>query len=117
MGFDSIRLPEGYKFTHDRGTDSYVGRIHKDGGLTITTDSGAGAGELVRLQDRSTYRWFRQIQIGGHLAYLAMHRNPDKKILMLTYQRTPVNFKAEIHSDADIAEFIAILSTYELPDK
>jgi hypothetical protein len=46
-----------------------------------------------------------------------MHRNPDKKILMLTYQRTPVNFKAEIHSDADIAEFIAILSTYELPDK
>ena len=97
------------------GLDSYLGTIHKDGGLTIQVDSGLGAAPLRR--DKEKYSWFREIQLGGHHADLAMGGTPAKRVLFLFYPSVSVIFIAEIHSDADIAEFIALLSTYVPSDK
>ncbi len=110
LGLDSIRLPEGYTFKHHPGTDSYVGTIQKADGLTISMDSGLGATPLQR--DKDKFSWFREIQFGGTHVHLAMGGTPDKRILFLFYPSVSVIFSAEIHSEADIAEFMALLSTY-----
>jgi hypothetical protein len=115
LGFDSIRLPEGYTFKHNMGTDSYVGTIRKDGGLVISVDSGLGVTPLQ--PNKSQYRWFREIQLGGSRAHLAMGGADAKKVLFLLFPSVGVIFIAEVHSEADIAEFIAILSTYVPSDE
>jgi|GEM_PF-3682676 len=114
LGLDSIRLPDGYTFDHHNGTDSYVGTIQKPGGLTIHMDSGLGAVPLHR--DKEKFAWYREIQIGGQPAELAMGGTPERRHLLLFYPSTWVLFSTEIHSEADIAEFIALLSTY-VPSK
>lgn len=110
-GFDTIRLPEGYTFQHGVGTDSYLGRIQKRGGLTIHVDTGIGVEPLRRADRMDRYVWLREVQLGGHRADLAMLDTSGKRHLALYYPLR-VLFTAEIQSDADIAEFIAILSTY-----
>ncbi|HSK72539.1 MAG TPA: hypothetical protein VK892_12620 [Pyrinomonadaceae bacterium] len=106
-----IKLLDGYVHVPLRGIDSWVGRIKKEGRLTITYDIGYLAGEYVNhcLWDNSCL-WYKEQQFNGGLVKIALGSN---EAIYATFPKTYANFYAEVKTQEDIAEFLLIIMTYD----
>jgi hypothetical protein len=106
-----IRLLTGYVHIQDRGIDTRVGRIRKEGGLDIRYDIGPLAGEYVnRCLSNNTCLWYKEQQLRGGLVKVAL-RNDG--IIFATFPTTTANFYALVRSQEDIADFLLMILTYD----
>ncbi len=106
-----IKLLAGYVHMKERGIDTWVGRIKKEGGLDILYDIGPLAGEYVNrcLRDQSCV-WYKEQQLKGGLVKIALAS--DGRIIA-TFPKTTANFSAEVKSQEDIADFLIMILTYD----
>jgi hypothetical protein len=106
-----IRLLSGYVHTPERGIDSIVGRIKKEGGLDIRYDIGVLAGEYVNHCVRNnTCTWYKEQQLNAGLVKIAL-RNDN--VIVATFPRTVANFYAKVNSQEDIADFLLMILTFD----
>src|SRR5262245_10050447 len=121
-GQGAFTLPEG--FTHERtGTaDSHRGVLRrKADGFQINVDVGIGAGTHMHegLQADSSY--FRSHTVNGLSALTGIESKDGRKTITTTITdlkaKKPVvaNFWATIRSEADVADFLMIVSTFTPP--
>jgi hypothetical protein len=106
-----IKLLDGYVHIQERGIDTWVGRIKKEGGLDILYDIGRLAGEYVRfcLIDQSCV-WYKEQQLKGGLVKIALTKDGE---IIATFPKTTANFIAEVKSQEDIADFLIMILTYD----
>jgi hypothetical protein len=106
-----IKLLDGYVHIQERGIDTWVGRIKKEGGLDILYDIGRLAGEYVNHCVRdNTCVWYKEQQLKGGLVKIALTK--DER-LIATFPKTTANFIAEVKSQEDIADFLIMILTYD----
>jgi cyclophilin family peptidyl-prolyl cis-trans isomerase len=100
-----LLLP-GYTHVPERGTDSWVGYIRKDGAdLRIGYDVGGMAGNKADGLEGSKTQL-----INGHRAHLVMLRGG---YLIVTFDRDSANFEAyPIRTQGDLTDVMLMLSTY-----
>ena len=106
-----IKLLSGYVHTPDRGIDTTVGRIKKEGGLDIKYDIGVLAGEYVKhCQWNNTCVWYKEQQLNAGLVKIALQSN---EIIVATFPRTTANFYAKVRTEEDIADFLLMILTFD----
>ncbi len=132
----NMELPAGYRHCTDLGTDSWVGRIQKPGGLKIQWDIGEMAGVAAECADSDCTKgvmWRKEETINGHRAMIVYaekdlgqrvreinqgHAQIDwhpsiVKLLLVSFPETRANFSAHVDSQSDIDEMMAIMRTYQ----
>ncbi len=106
-----IKLLNGYVHIQERGIDTWVGRIKKEGGLDIRYDIGHLAGEYVNFCVReNTCVWYKEQQLKGGLVKIALTKDGS---IIATFPKTTANFIAEVKSQEDIADFLIMILTYD----
>jgi hypothetical protein len=113
----SIVIPAGYTFTHGQGDDSYTGRIVRSDGFHITFDAGTGAGWAAHPREKKEHNflWWREMIIDGSPVWYGLRDDGPERghWLMITFAKDGANFWAQIKSDSDIADTLAIAFTYK----
>ncbi len=107
----SIRLLTNYKHKFDEfeSTDTRIGQIWKDGGITITYDIGELAGEWANPKEQAEYQWYKEQVIGRQIVRIALTKDSE---LRVTYPKLKANFYGTVKSQEDVAEFLLIVLTY-----
>ena len=123
MRIGGIQLLPGYKHQKLQGIDSIVGKIVKQGGLTIFYEIGGipkgglrfGGSFTDRPQrtPKSQRRWYKEQLIHGepvHIAYLKDNR------LLVSYPKSlpgkGINFSTKVGSADEMAEALLMLLTF-----
>ena len=112
----SITLLDGFKHQKLQGIDTRVGKIWKDGGITIQYDIGRLAGNYAQQQRQyhaDRLLWDRQQTWNGQPVELAMTKDRQ---LYVSFPERHANFYGEIPEEQDLVDALLIVLTY-LPAK
>jgi MarR-like DNA-binding transcriptional regulator SgrR of sgrS sRNA len=107
----SIRLLTNYKHKFDEfeSTDTWIGKIWKEDGITITYCIGDMAGEWANPKKQSEYLWYKEQVIDKQIIRTALTRDNE---LRVTFPKRKANFYGTVKSQEDITEFLLIVLTY-----
>jgi hypothetical protein len=116
----TLTLPPGFTHQPQRGTDSYPGRIlSSDSSLVIHYDIGPMAGAHVHPSRRRDFQWFLEHEVSGYKAYSAGFLKDQERWVATTVLgqgadplALPANFEATVRSEAEVAAFMAIATSY-----
>jgi hypothetical protein len=107
----SIKLLPGYTHQKGRGVDSAVGTIHKNGGLDIEYDIGAGhyteCGALCGWTNGEI--WRKEQRIDGQKVVLVFTK---QQRLVITFFESNANFYATIRNEEDMADMLLMVLTF-----
>lgn len=107
----NIKLLTNYKHEFDefQSTDTRIGKIWKDGGITITYDIGELAGEWSNPKDRTKYQWYKEQIVEKQIVRIALTKDNE---LRVTYPNMKANFYGYVKTQEDIADFLLMVLTY-----
>ena len=130
-----IKLLDGYKIKDDRAVDAIAWIVYREGGLAINFEAGMNEGLWADPKQKEKYAWYREQDVNGHKVMLALIKRglktvwePDKprsrevgNILLVTFPLGAqadhtANFKAEILNDAELADALLMILTFN-PEK
>ncbi len=112
----SIMLLDGFKHQKLQGIDTRVGKIWKDGGITIQYDIGRLSGNYAKQQrdyQADQLLWSKQQTWHGQPVELAMTKDRQ---LYVSFPERHANFYGEIPEEQDLVDALLIVLTY-LPAK
>src|SRR6188768_1256004 len=109
-----MKLLTGYKHQKLRGIDTLVGKISKEGGLSIQYDIGRLAGNYAKSQAKEEPLWHKEQVIGGRPVQLTFAKN---KTLYVTLPEANANFYATAKSEEDIADILLMVLSYAPEEK
>jgi hypothetical protein len=109
-----IKLLPGYKHEKLQGIDTRVGKIWKEGGLTIRYDIGRLAGNHVKAHSRENLLWYKEQVVDGRTVQLALTLD---RILHVTFPETTANFFGMAKGDEEVADILLMVLTYAPPAK
>jgi hypothetical protein len=104
-----IELLPGYQHQTGRGIDTMVGKIWKEGGITITYDIGMFAGMYASPYQKDQYQWFKEQKINNHTVRIALTKAHQ---LRVTFVEAHASFLSVITKDEDLAEALLMILTY-----
>jgi hypothetical protein len=105
----AIKLLPSYRHKTEQGIDTAVGRIWKEGGLTITYDIGRLAGHYAGPDAHADFLWRKEQMLGEHVLWCAMTKEGQ---LIITFPKTSANFFAKVKTQEDIAKVLLMILTY-----
>src|ERR1051325_9596152 len=105
-----IRLLPGYQHKIEQGIDTQVGKILKDGGLTLEYDIGRLAGYYADAQRMSEYLWYKEQVVGGQNVRCALTKDNQ---LIVTFPDSSANFFGKVKSQEDMADALLMTLTYQ----
>ncbi len=108
----SITLLDGYKHQKLQGIDTRVGKIWKDGGITIQYDIGRLAGNYAQQQRKyqaDQLLWDRQQTWHGQLVELAMTKDRQ---LYVSFPERHANFYGKVQEEQDLVDALLMVLTY-----
>jgi hypothetical protein len=120
LRYGTVEAPEGYKLIHDGTIDSFRGRLVRTANnFTISFDIGGMAGIAVpKMGTMISPLFFRRHSINGVPSTTEMRKKAEETVIVSTigYEVSksvePANFEALISSQEDVAEYFAIIGTY-----
>src|SRR4051794_8589291 len=86
-----ISLLEGYQQQHDRGIDSEVGHIWKDGGITIKYDIGNLAGDYTHNVGPNDRAWSRRQTAHGRVMEVVKTKQGELYVCFPADRAHPAN--------------------------
>jgi hypothetical protein len=110
----NIKLLPGYQHQTLQGIDTRVGKIWKPGGIEIKYDIGHLAGDYANPKNRDEYQWYREQVVGGHTVHCALDKG---NTLVVSFPDTESNFMATVKSQADVADMLLMVLTYQPPTR
>lgn len=133
--YGGIKLLNEYKIKNEAAVDAAAWTIYREAGLTIEFEAGMNEGLWADPKQKDKYAWYREQDVNGHKVMLALikqgvktvwePKNPRSRdagnILLVTFPLGPLadhtaNFKAEILNDAELADALLMILTFN-PDK
>jgi hypothetical protein len=105
----SIKLLPSYRHKTEQGIDTAVGRIWKEGGLTITYDIGRLAGHYAGPDAHADFLWRKEQVLGGQIIWCALTKEGQ---LIITFPKTSANFFAKLKTQEEFAEVLLMILTY-----
>ncbi len=108
----SIMLLDGYKHQKLQGIDTQVGKIWKDGGITIQYDIGRLAGNYAQQQRKyqaDQLVWDRQQRWHGQPVELAMMKDRQ---LFVSFPERHANFYGKVRKEQDLVDALLMVLTY-----
>lgn len=122
MPTGTISLPATFTLRPLRGTDSSPGTIVRaGGGMVIQYDIGGMAGSWVVPARKESFLWMTAHEVDGRVAYTGLARDSAGVRTIATTilgesrddaWTLPANFSAEVRDERDVAEFMAIVTSY-----
>lgn len=109
-----IKLLSGYKHQVLQGIDTRVGKVWKEGGLSIQYDIGKLAGNYAKAQGKDEPLWHKEQVIGGRTVHLTLAK--DKKFYV-TLPQGNANFWGQVKTEEDIADILLMVLTYAPDEK
>ena len=109
LGPGDITLLPGYRHEAERGKDTRIGRIWKEGGLTVRYDIGRGAGNAVKTHARDDLLWYKEQVVQGRQVLLGLTKD---RTLYVTFPQTSANFSGKTMSDEDLVDMLVMVLTY-----
>jgi hypothetical protein len=109
-----MKLLSGYQHQKLQGIDTHVGKVWKDGGLSIQYDIGKLAGNYAKAQAKDEPLWHKEQVIGGRTLHLALAK--DKKFYV-TLPEWNANFWGQVKTEEDIADILLMVLTYSPAEK
>ena len=103
-----------YKHEKEKGIDTRVGKVWKEGGLTLRYDIGRLAGNAVKAQEKNNLLWYKEQVVDGRPVQLALTKD---RTLYVTFPQTSANFNGKVKSDAEIVDMLLMVLTYAPPAK
>jgi len=104
-----MQLLLGYRHEKQQGIDTQVGKIWKDGGVTISYDIGSMAGNYTKSQQKEQILWHKEQVAHGRQVHVALAKDMT---LYVTFPESSANFYAKIKSEADIVDILLMVLTY-----
>ena len=108
----SITLLDGFKHQKLQGIDTRVGKIWKDGGITIQYDIGRLAGNYAEQQRKyqaDQLLWDRQQTWQGQPVELAMMKDRQ---LYVSFPERHANFYGKVPKEQDLVDALLMVLTY-----
>ena len=108
----SIKMLDGYKHQKLQGTDSQVGKIWKDGGITIQYDIGLMAGNYAKQQRKHKadhLLWDKLQTWNGEPVEMAMMKD---RLLYVSFPKRHANFYCKVKEEQDIIDALLMVLTY-----
>lgn len=108
----SIKLLDGFKHQRMQGIDTRVGKIWKDGGITIQYDIGRLAGNYAEQQRKyqaDQLLWDRQQTWHGQPVELAMTKDRQ---LYVSFPERQANFYGQVQKEQDLVDALLMVLTY-----
>lgn len=110
----SISLLPGYHHRVDRGIDSKVGRIWKEGGLIIHYDIGELAGDYTECGPTCGWTngelWRREQLVQGQRVICVFTK---KRKLVVSFPGAHANFYGTVNTDKQLTEMLLMLLTFK----
>ena len=106
-------MPE-YKHVKEKGKDTSVGKVWKEGGVTFWYDIGRLAGNAVKAQEKDNLLWYKEQVVDGGPVQLALTKD---RILYVTFPQMSANFNGKVKSDEEIVDMLLMVLTYAPPAK
>ncbi len=108
----SITLLDGFKHQTLQGIDTRVGKIWKDGGITIQYDIGRLAGNYAEQQ--RTYQadqlvWHKQQTVKAKRVQLALTKDRE---LFVSFPDHSANFFGKVQKEEDLVDALLMVLTY-----
>jgi len=120
VGYGTFEAHEDFTFKRTGTADSYMGTLtRKSDGFTITFDVGWMAGIQMSDRKRAQCEFYRRHNVGGVAASTGIERVDDRRRIVTTIdfdsnvRRVPANFWADVRTEAEVAEFLLIVTTYK----
>ena len=113
----SITLLDGYKHQKLQGIDTRVGKIWKDGGITIQYDIGLLAGNYAQQQRKyqaDQLLWDKQQTWHGQPVELAMTKDRQ---LYVSFPERHANFYGKVQEEQDLVDALLMVLTYVPAEK
>lgn len=112
----SMTLLPGYRIEMaSHATDSFGGKISKEGGFTIYYDNLVNAG--THTEDPSLVkktRWRKEQTVDGHKMVVLLTRDNE---LVVSFPDWQANFFANVHSEQELADVLLMVVTYRPDDQ
>ena len=108
----SIKLLDGFKHQKMQGIDTRVGKIWKDGGITIQYDIGRLAGDYAKQQREyaaDQLLWAKQQTWRGQPVELSMMKDRQ---LFVSFPERHANFYGKMPKEEDLVDALLIVLTY-----
>ncbi|MEE9128805.1 MAG: hypothetical protein V3T84_02215 [Phycisphaerales bacterium] len=108
----SITLLDGYKHQKLQGIDTQVGKIWKDGGITIQYDIGRLAGNYAEQQRKyqaDQLVWHKQQTVKAKRVQLALTKDRE---LFVSFPDHSANFYGKVQKEEDLVDALLIVLTY-----
>ena len=108
----SIKLLEGFQHQKLQGTDSRVGKIWKDEGITIQYDVGRLAGNYAKQQreyQADQLLWAKQQTIKEARVELVLKRDRE---LFVSFPDHSANFYGKVQTEEDLVDALLMVLTY-----
>ena len=108
----SITLQDGFKHQKMQGIDTRVGKIWKDGGITIQYDIGRLSGNYAKQQREyaaDQLLWSKQQTWRGQPVELAMMKDRQ---LFVSFPERHANFYGKVQKEEDLVDALLMVLTY-----
>ena len=113
----SITLLDGFKHQTLQGIDTRVGKIWRDGGITIQYDIGRLSGNYAEQQRKyqaDQLLWAKQQTWRGQPVELSMMKDRQ---LFVSFPERHANFYGKIPKEADLVDALLMVLTYVPAEK
>ena len=113
----SITLLDGYKHQKLQGIDTRVGKIWKDGGITIQYDIGRLAGNYAQQQRKyqaDQLLWDKQQTVKEERVQLALTKDRE---LFVSFPGHSANFYGKVQTEEDLVDALLMVLTYVPAEK
>jgi|ERR1051325_4534635 hypothetical protein len=104
-----IKLLPGYQHKTERGIDTAVGRIWKEGGTTITYDIGIYAGLEIRPDQQDRNAWYKEQTINNQTVRMVLTK---ERALKVEFVERHATFLALVPKEEDLADALLMILTY-----
>ena len=108
----SITLQDGFKHQKMQGIDTRVGKIWKDGGITIQYDIGRLSGNYAKQQREyaaDQLLWSKQQTWHGQPVELTMMKDRQ---LYVSFPERHANFYGKVQKEQDLVDALLMVLTY-----
>jgi hypothetical protein len=107
-----IKLLPEYRHEREKGIDTRVGKIWKEGGILIRYDIGRGAGNAVNGLKKENLLWSKEQVVNESPVLIALTKD---RMLYVTFPKTSANFYGKAGSEEDVADMLLMILNYTPP--
>jgi hypothetical protein len=104
-----MQLLPGYTHKSEQGIDTRVGKIFKNGGITINYDIGELAGLYTSPDGKDEYEWYKEQKMNTQTVRIALTK---KRELRVTFVEATVNFFGTVPTEQDLADALLMVLTF-----